>query len=861
MKRIISGIVVVAMTASIALTFSSCGKKGDVLASKEHVYSTEKITLPEGLDYIDKVLYSNDKLYFLGNHYWTEKVKIDDLPAEEEVHVSGDVAFAVTNAVFAAAPDEVQSVSDDADASDDTSGDTSATDTDAAGTEAEPAETAVPSTDPEIPDDGYTEIGHNETMLQIVSLDGTLEKEIVLAGDDDDRINGGRNIRSISIDKDGGLITIHNKYSYDQETGESSNEYFLVKYSDDGTVMSDVSLAALEPEDVEYFYLSNVVSVGGSQYLVMSDNTLFLIDVSGKILKKLVNEKVDNNTWMSGIYEAGDGRYFTTTSRSYEENGEWKSERNLVEIDIENQQFGKEYPYDIGGSFMNGTEKYDLLATRDSGLIGYDIETGNSEIIIDWIKSGIDTSTLQTETTTVLPDGRILCMTYDYTYYGGGSYGWGGDNMVLSILTEIPPEELPDKKLIKLYSLYLDMDVKRRILDFNQNSLEYEVELTSYNDYGYSEGTTKMNNDMVAGNLPDIIILNSELPIDSYISKGLFANIYDFIDNDPDISRSDFLENIFKAYEVDGKLYEIVPYFNISTLIGKSSLLGDTPGWTMDEFVSFVDSNPDKLTFPDYNTKDNILQTFIYYNYSSYIDKETGECFFESDNFIKLLEFCNRFPTSIPDDYWENHQGYWEEEENDLRSGKRLFELYNLYNFTSLREMEHGKYGEPITYKGIPGASGGGSAIIAGTSMAITSKANNSEGAWEFIKYFYSDEYQDQYSSGNSYGFPVKLSSIEKKAEAAKERPYWEDENGEKQYYDNEYWIGNKSFKIGVNTDEDNQKVMDFIKSVTNIFRYDTNITKIISEESGSYFEGQKSAAEVAKIIQNRVSNYIAESR
>ena len=40
----------------------------------------------------------------------------------------------------------------------------------------------------------------------------------------------------------------------------------------------------------------------------------------------------------------------------------------------------------------------------------------------------------------------------------------------------------------------------------------------------------------------------------------------------------------------------------------------------------------------------------------------------------------------------------------------------------------------------------------------------------------------------------------------------------------------------------------------------DAYIYNIITEESYAYFSGQKSAEEVAEIIQNRVQNYIDEN-
>ena len=41
--------------------------------------------------------------------------------------------------------------------------------------------------------------------------------------------------------------------------------------------------------------------------------------------------------------------------------------------------------------------------------------------------------------------------------------------------------------------------------------------------------------------------------------------------------------------------------------------------------------------------------------------------------------------------------------------------------------------------------------------------------------------------------------------------------------------------------------------------RASSQISSIVSQEAQSYFSGQKSAADVAAVIQNRVSVYLAE--
>lgn len=782
MNKIASRITAAVMAASIALSLTACGKK-EVYASKDNIYSSQKVELPGGLDYINRMLYANEKFYIVG----------------DKSHTEGE---------------------------------------------------------------GENMTYTSETLLQVVDLSGTLVKEVVLTSNDGTS-NASRYINNLGMDNDGNLVALENSYEWNETTGESKESYFVKKFSTEGELLSELDLEkfkeqALKETNQDWFYPENFTYANDGTMLISSNGMIFGVDNNGGMKYVIKNEAANDNSWMGGMYKAGDGRLFTMFTTGQDIDGEYITESKLYEIDCANQKLGTEYPYEMNGQIMAGTDEHDLLITRDSGLVGYDIETGESEVIIDWLKSGIDTTAMDSNGTTVLPDGRILCLTYDYDYQGGG-YSWSTDDLVINILTKVDPAEIPDKKLVKIYALYLDIGVKRQIVEFNKTNELYKIELTSYDDYAtksYDEALKRMNNDMISGNIPDIIVLNNELPVDSYISKGLLADLYQFMDKDETINKEDYLTNIFDAYSVDGKLYELVPSFNITTLVGKSSIVGEEPGWTMDEFIALADAHPEAMVFGYEQTRDGVFMTLISNCYDSYIDTATGECHFNSDDFIKLLEFSSRFPKEIDWDTLYEDNNYWMEQESRFRDNKALVSDQYMSNFRAIREMEMGNFGEPITFKGYPGAKGNGATIDANTSIAITSKAANPDGAWEFIKYFLSDEYQSQFE----WQYPIKISALEAQMEKAKERPFWVDENGEKQYYDNTFYIGGQEIKIGENTDEDNQRVLDLIKSTTNVRRYDRDIYKIIEEEAAPYFEGQKTAKEVADIIQNRVSNYIAEN-
>lgn len=161
------------------------------------------------------------------------------------------------------------------------------------------------------------------------------------------------------------------------------------------------------------------------------------------------------------------------------------------------------------------------------------------------------------------------------------------------------PELTEDgKKIVKMYINYnLYDELYSQIAEFNKKSAEYEVRLTEYSKE-FEEPMTRLNTDITTGNTPDILILDASMPLKSYNDKGLFADLYEFIDSDPDMKREDFVESFLKANETDGKLSKISFDFYIASVIGKTSLVGEKQGRTAEEFFELAESYPDKQAMP-----------------------------------------------------------------------------------------------------------------------------------------------------------------------------------------------------------------------------------------------------------------------
>ena len=62
-------------------------------------------------------------------------------------------------------------------------------------------------------------------------------------------------------------------------------------------------------------------------------------------------------------------------------------------------------------------------------------------------------------------------------------------------------------------------------------------------------------------------------------------------------------------------------------------------------------------------------------------------------------------------------------------------------------------------------------------------------------------------------------------------------------------------------TEQETKDLMDELYSFTQIYRYDDALNQIINEEAAAFFAGQKSAKDVAGIIQSRAQIYVNETR
>lgn len=584
------------------------------------------------------------------------------------------------------------------------------------------------------------------------------------------------------------------------------------------------------------------------QYLAMDheDNIYFSdgnssIYILNKDGNKICTISVDN--WIESLFASAEGKVYMRT---------WGNEGMEVKpVDIQTKSLGEavtsenlnENAYSYNQTYYKGLEK-GILVSDSSNVFTYDFESDVKEDLFAWLDADINSDDV--DEIGQMSDGRIWAILREYseekTKYS------------LVYLTKTPASEVPQKEELLFGTMWLNQSARKNIINFNKSNTIYHISVKEYSTDDYMTGLTQFNNDITSGNGPDIIDI-SYMDYKQYVSKGVLENLYPYMEKDG-INKEDYLVNVLEAFEVDGKLYGIVPQFYITTTIAKASKVGDTPGWTLSEMLDFVERSEAENVF-QYGSRESIFYYCIYNNIDEFIDWETGECRFNGEDFIRVLEFANKFPEEIA---YNSDEGI----SSKLRSDKVLLMQTSLSSVQEY-QMMNGLFGEKTTYIGYPNSERKGNLIQpTNSSVALNAKSKNKDGAWEFVKTLISDDYQNSLVSerGSSWGFPLKKSALDKQFEYDMTPDYYEDENGNQVEQMKTSW-GYDDFNMDIYaaTQEEVDAVKEIIASAERTSgSVNEELTNIITEETGAFFKGQKSAKDTADIIQNRIQIYVKEN-
>ena len=639
----------------------------------------------------------------------------------------------------------------------------------------------------------------------------------------------------------------------------NSASYYLVKYDAAGKELARQNVSLLTSQFSPY---ETAVDGEGRLYLKGIDK-LLLFDGTCNYVGTLEAPEGENPIWLTGdaaghvycdLYNSQDNDIIREVVWGGEASGDGQGGSPQ---DSQTASFGDSLGETVPGSYLAAYGEDRFLTYGDNALYLYDAAADTQRLLLQWASCAIDPASVERIAT--LADGRIVARLEEDQ--GSGE---------LAVVTEVPRDQATEKETITLGVLQAgNSHLLRCISQFNRHSPDCRIEIREYYDTYLASGQaeakeearTALHMDISSGRCPDLLVLEYD-DLEAYAAKGLLEDLAPYLEEDGELELAD---NVIEAYTFHGKLCALPGALQIRTLAGRADRLGDlggVTGWTLEEMMGFIDSTPDSTVFSA--DAGQLLEYSLVFNQPHFVDWEAHACDFTSDEFIRLLEFCGRF---------SDRKGTEGAEVLDMmeRSNIALLHEVELVRPQDIAMLAQILGTEDISYVGFPTVDGRAGSLLedCGGTCAISAKSKHKEEAWAFVELLLTgwENPPKSYSAlKGTKGFPTELGTRERYFAKVSENPYRIGEDGEiimeggKPMRYAYHTASSRTMQVFFYTPlpEETDLICTLLDSSTTD-RGGRQISSIVAQEAASYFNGQKTAADVAALIQNRVSMYLAE--
>lgn len=459
-----------------------------------------------------------------------------------------------------------------------------------------------------------------------------------------------------------------------------------------------------------------------------------------------------------------------------------------------------------GEQLYTGSGPYDFLLMNDARLRGVSLEDRCITELASWIDCDLYASVAGVA---YLEQNQYAISVYKTPV---------GVTQLLS-LSFLPQESISEKQVVRMavpamdpeyWSDALGTKTVYAINAFNRTNPDYRIEIETYDS---AEALQLM---MTTELPPDLIVFGSTLGTNGpsqqlYASKGYLEDLDTFFDRDPELQETDFLSNVLAAFRRDsGQLYSIAPEFYVETAYVSAEYAAAAPDWTIESIYELMCSLPEDSCFIDTGYPDLAVSFFLSYCVDQFVNVADCSCDFQNQSFYDLLYLCR------------DNCGLGTPVSNSLLLDGSISST--LTDGLSLMDSSR-------SVVGYPGAPGNGAAIHCSAEFSIVSTSQVQDGAWEFLRTLLTEDFQSEVTGTM---LPIRQDSFQLHLETMAQR------NPD---------IPSEEFTA----------LAELIQGACYRVRSSSPVITIVQEEASAFFAGDKTAEDVAAIIENRVRIYLSE--
>lgn len=547
----------------------------------------------------------------------------------------------------------------------------------------------------------------------------------------------------------------------------------------------------------------------GEGFLIRTYSSVVLLDRQGNFVKELIKTNVQTHTDI--VYTDEEAAIVIL------------SDESGTKVKVYDERFKEKEAYELPHmytKFYSGGEK--LYAKASNTIFILDYKTGERQAYVNVL-----TSAMWEDDFTALPDGHI------YTSTKGK-------------LTRWTPEDEEGAVVLKMavfnQSFLLPILVNR----YNESTAGSKIELVDYSVFNTAsspnQGITRLHMDIVSGKGPDLIELSAFYP-NFYASKGVLADLKPFFEKDPEMKMEDLSPALVALSECDGGLYELAPCFELYTLGGDRSIVGETDEWCLERFYELAEQHGLKKLFGGMMTRERFLESYLMFDHSL-VDYEQGRCDFEQEDFIKMLELSAPL---LAEKEIQGSRNIW----GELYTGETCLALMSLSD-DSVGTVAYLDtiFSDDVQFVGFPTKEGSGTLISPSYRFAICEGSANKEEAWDFFQFVLSETVQSDKSL--MPGIPAVITCMEARLKSLVAR----NQDGKLITY---YQKVDVIIPPRPADEKTLEKIRNLVKIEDGFAQLDGSVVQVVEQEAEKYYAGILSSQEAAANIQSKVSIYLSE--
>ncbi|HEX7715498.1 MAG TPA: extracellular solute-binding protein, partial [Bacillota bacterium] len=429
-----------------------------------------------------------------------------------------------------------------------------------------------------------------------------------------------------------------------------------------------------------------------------------------------------------------------------------------------------------------------------------------------------------------------------------------------SYVPKLPKER--NQKVITISTLMPDRFLETAISAYQSKHPGIKIELKSFvngniiTKVEMEQFVKSVSAELMAGKGPDILSLGSS-PFQKLADRNVLVDLGALMAKDKSFDRNKYYSNILDACKYKDGLSVLPVFIQFDALelnpeiLDKAGVRIDDTRWNWDEFLKVAekvsldingDGRPEQFALPNMDRL-RLFNWMFETQYSSFIDREKKKAYFDTPEFIGLLNLCKTFSDKqLMSTQADPNASQFKIIINGQLMDKGAistvaFTPTTVFGYSSL-------LGAKTTFHtarllSLPGnGAGSGFETPLGMLFGINRKSKLQKEAWEFLKYLLSDEAQ---TFPGAMGFAVNKDAQRKRAAAEIDRETAQE-------------IANP---LNESDMEQVDRLITNLRQLNNNF--DPQMIAIIDDELRPFFSGQKSASEVAKLIQSKATTYLQE--